>query len=119
MRKRQLGVSLGGLLLGSFILVLVALLGLKIGPSYLEYFTIKQALNALGTERRGASPAEIRKAFDQRAVVDDIRTIKGSELEVTKEGGDIVISAAYRKEVPLFANLGIYIDFAASSKRGE
>ena len=28
----------------------------------------------------------------------------------------MVIAFAYRKEVPLFANLGVYIDFAASSK---
>jgi hypothetical protein len=36
---------------------------------------------------------------------------------VTKEGNEVVISFAYRKEVPLFANVGLYIDFAASSKR--
>jgi len=28
----------------------------------------------------------------------------------------MVIGFAYRKEVPLFANVGIYIDFAASTK---
>ena len=28
----------------------------------------------------------------------------------------MVIAFAYRKEVPLFANLGVYIDFAANSK---
>jgi hypothetical protein len=28
----------------------------------------------------------------------------------------MVIAFAYRKEVPLFANLGMYIDFAANSK---
>jgi len=27
-----------------------------------------------------------------------------------------VISFAYRKEIPLFANLGVYLDFAANSK---
>jgi hypothetical protein len=28
----------------------------------------------------------------------------------------MVISFAYRKEVPLFANVGVYVDFAASSR---
>jgi hypothetical protein len=116
MRRKQLGVSLGGLLVGGFVLILVALLGLRLAPSYIEYFTIKKNLSALASEKRGASPAEIRKSFDQRASVDDITTVKGSDLEVTKEGTEVVISAAYRKEIPLFANLGIYIDFAASSK---
>ena len=42
--------------------------------------------------------------------------IKGTDLEVTKEGAGLVIAFAYRKEVPLFANLGMYIDFSANSK---
>jgi len=116
MRRKQLGVSLGGLLAGGFILIFVALLGMRLAPSYLEYFTIKKTLNAIASEKRGASPADIRKTFDQRATVDDISTVKGSDLEVTKEGNEVVISAAYRKEISLFANIGLYIDFAASSK---
>jgi hypothetical protein len=116
MRRKQLGVSLGALMVVAFILILLALLAMKIAPSYLEFFTIKKAVAALSAERRTASPNEIRKAFDQRAQVDDIATIKGSDLEITKEGADIVINAAYRKEIPLFSNVGLYINFAASSK---
>jgi hypothetical protein len=41
--------------------------------------------------------------------------VKASDLEITKVGNDFQIVAAYRKEIPLFANLGIYIDFEASS----
>ena len=55
------------------------------------------------------------KAFDQRSLVDDISTIKSSDLEITKEGNDIVISAAYRQEIPLFGNISLHIDFAANS----
>jgi hypothetical protein len=115
MRKRQLGVSLGGLLVASAILIVVALLGLRLAPSYMEYFTIKKVMRDLAGGR-AASPAEIRKSFDQRAVVDGLQSIKGADLEVTKEGGELLISASYRKEIPLFGNLGLYIDFAASSK---
>jgi hypothetical protein len=28
----------------------------------------------------------------------------------------VVISFAYRKDIPLFANVGVYLDFAATSK---
>ena len=116
MRRKQLGVSLGALMVGAFVLIILALLGMKIAPSYMEFFTIKKAVAALALERRTASPNELRKAFDQRAQVDDIATIKGADLEITKEGQEIVINAAYRKEIPLFGNVGIYINFAASSK---
>lgn len=116
MRRKQLGFSLGALMVGAFVFIILALLGMKVAPSYLEFFTIKKAVVALSAEKRGASPNDIRKAFDQRAQVDDISTIKGSDLEITKEGNEIVINAAYRKEIPLFRNIGLHIDFAASSK---
>ncbi len=116
MRRKQLGVSLGGLMVGAVIFMILALLGMKVAPSYLEFFTIKKAVAALATEKRGASPNDIRKAFDQRAQVDDIATIKGADLEITKEGNEVVINAAYRKEIPLFGNIGVHIDFAATSK---
>lgn len=116
MRRQQLGFSLGALMAGAFVFIILALLGMKVAPSYMEFYTIKSALSAMSTDKRGASPNDIRKAFDQRAQVDDITTIKGSDLEITKEGNEIVINAAYRKEIPLFRNIGLHIDFAASSK---
>ena len=47
MRNRQLGLSLGGLIVGSVVLIFVALLGFKVGPKYMEYFTIKDAITAI------------------------------------------------------------------------
>jgi hypothetical protein len=116
MRRKQLGISLGGIMVGGFIFIMFALLGMKLVPSYIEYFAIKKAVTAIAMERRTGSPSDIRKVFDQRASVDDINTVKGADLEITKEGSDIVINAAYRKEIPLFGNAGLYINFAASSK---
>lgn len=117
MRRSQLGVSLSGLLAGAVILIALAMIGMKLTPSYIEFFAIKKAVNALGQESRGgASVAEIRKGFDQRATIDDINSVKGSDLEVTKDGGGIVVSVAYRKEIPLAGNIGVYIEFKASSK---
>ncbi len=117
MRKKELGIGLGGLIMGAVVVIAILMVGMKLAPSYIEFFAIKKAVNALAGEKRGgASVAEIRKSFDQRATVDDINTVKGSDLEITKEGQELVIRAAYRKEVPLFGNMGLYVDFSATSK---
>ena len=116
MRNRQRGVSLMGLLAGGIILIAIALLGMRLAPSYIEFFAIKKSLNAIASERSGGSVAEIRKAFDNRATIDDISSVKGSDIEVTKEGGQNVISVTYRKELPMFKGIGIYIDFYAQSR---
>jgi hypothetical protein len=117
MQNRQRGVTLSGLFLWLFIFIILALLGMRLIPAYMEYGTAKNAIQGIARDRSGASPADIRRAFDARAAIDDITAIKATDLEITKDGGEVIISFGYRKEVPLFANLGVYIDFAASSKR--
>lgn len=117
MRARQRGITLMGLILGSFVLVFVALLVMRVLPSYIEYFTIKKAVVAVSNEMRGrgASANEARRAFDSRQIIDDFQAVKSSDLEITKQGNDFQIVAAYRKEIPLFANIGLHIDFVAAS----
>ena len=116
MKNLQRGLTLGGLIVWLFILAVVALLGMKLAPAYMEYGTARNAIQAIAREGNAATPAEVRRACESRAAIDDINAVKGSDLDVTKQGGEMVISFAYRKEVPLFANVGVYLDFAASSR---
>ena len=114
MRNRQLGLSLGGLIFGSIVLIFVVLFGLKIGPKYVEFFTAKEAITAIANSGE-TSPQDIRKAFAARQAIDDIPSLKPSDLDITRQGGAVVISFAYRKEIPLIGNMGVYIDFDASA----
>lgn len=113
MRSRQSGLSIMALIFGLAILVIVGIFGMKIVPSYLEFRSAKNAIDALA--RQGGSPADIRRGFESRSAIDDINSVKPADLEITKEGGAIVVGFAYRKEVPLFANVGLYIDYNARS----
>jgi Tfp pilus assembly protein PilE len=115
MRQVQRGVTLMGLIIGLFIVILVALFAMKLIPAYMEYLTAKSAIEAIARERNAQTAQEVRRAFDARASIDNITVLKASELEITKDGAGLAIAFAYRKEVPLFANLGMYIDFAANS----
>ena len=115
-KKRQSGVSLGGLLIVLALVVILGIFSLKLIPPYMQYGKAKAAIEAVAAEKQGGSVVEIRKAFDARATIDDIDAVTATDLEITKDANQVVISFAYRKEVPLFANVGLYIDFAASSK---
>jgi len=117
MRKNQLGVSLLGVMIGGVILIALAILGIKLAPSYIEFFAVKKAIAAVGADaRNGANAAAVRRSFDNRATIDAIDSIKGSDLEITKDSSGVIVSTAYRKEIPLVSNVGIYIDFSAVSK---
>jgi len=116
MRTSQHGVSLLGLIFFGILFIIVGLLAVKLAPSYIEFFSIKKAINAVGSEARGgASPAEIRKSFAAHATIDDISSVTEKDLEISKGDNGTSVAVHYRREIPLVANVGVYINFAASS----
>ncbi len=116
--KHQRGVSLSGLLMWSVIIVLVLIGGMKVVPPVIEYVSIVKSIKAMTADSQlaGATVGDIRKAFDKRAEVGYIDVIKGSDLDISKDGNDLVISFAYAKKIPLGGPVSLYIDFQGSSK---
>ena len=117
MRNGQRGVSIMGLLVVLVVVIFVALLGMKIVPSFLEFRSIKTAIDAIA--KQAQSPGDVRRLFENRAAVDDIQSVKATDLEVTRDGSAVVVAVAYRKEIKLFGPVGLVIDYAANSKGGS
>jgi hypothetical protein len=115
MKNRQRGVTITGLVLWLVAFIIVGLLAMKLVPAYMEFGSAKNAIDAIARDRNASTPAEVRRAFESRATIDDIRVVKAADLDITKQGNEMVIGFSYRKEVPLFANVGIYVDFAANT----
>lgn len=115
--RRQQGVTLSGLLGGAFVVAILALLGMKVFPEYLEHKAVadavKKVASATGPE---TSVRQVRDAFDRQANVDYISAITGADLEITKEAGAIVIAYSYEKRIPLVANVTLLLDFTGSSR---
>ena len=119
MRNKQYGVSFPVVFLIGVVLALGAVGAMKIWPAYSAFLTAKKAIVAIAaSEGRTVSVSEIRKAFDRRASIDNISAVTGAELEIGKDGGEVVVSFAYAKKIPLFANVSLVIDFAASTAPG-
>lgn len=117
MKRKQSGVSLSGLLVSAVILAMLALLGMKVGPEFMEYFQIVKAVKTISNDPSAQnSVSDVRKAFDRQATIDNIQAITAQELDVSKEGGAIVISFSYERRVPLFANVSLLFDFQGSNQ---
>jgi len=117
--KSQRGLSMMALLVGMTVLVTLAYLAMRIGPAYIEFLQIKKALAGIveSGEVRSGSVADVRKAFDRRATVDNISSVTSQDLDISKDGGELVISFSYPKKVPLGGNVSLLFDFAGSSKK--
>lgn len=113
--KHQRGVALSGLLLWSFVLVMVAVLGMKVVPTYLEYYkTLKDTRSVVTQIGTDASVADVRKAYEKFAEIDQL-TLPSSQLDIYKESGRIVIEFAYDKRIPLFANVSLLIAYKGTT----
>lgn len=117
MLRMQRGLSIIGLILVLFVFVVVALFAMKVVPSFIEYRAARSAIEAIAAQNL-QSAGEVRRAFEMRSAIDNMDSIKPTDLEVTKEGNGLVIAFAYRKEVPLFRGVGLYIDYTARAGGG-
>ncbi len=119
MRKGQQGISLSGLLVWSVIIVLVAILGMRVIPAFVEYAAVKRALVATVNDSglQDATAKELRLAFDKRAAVDEIKSVSGHDLIINKQNEQVILSVSYTVKKPLFANVSLLIDFNAASNQ--
>jgi hypothetical protein len=115
MIKYQRGVALSGLIFWGVIFFLVAVLGMKVLPTTIEYYKIlKNSKTVAGQAAPEATVADIRNAFNKYADVDYL-DFKANQLDISKENGKIVIEFAYEKRIPLFLNVSLLIDYQGST----
>jgi len=114
--RRQAGVTLLGLLVWAIIVGFVALLGMRVLPTVVEYSTIMKAVNKIANEGLTTVP-EIRAAFDRQREIDyNVTALTGKDLEITKENEKVVIRFAYDKEVEIASPVFLLIKYQGSSK---
>lgn len=110
---KQDGISLTGFIFGIGILALVAVVALKVAPTYVEYSAIKKAIS--DAKRAGTSVPEIRASFDRQGAAGYIESVSGKDLEITREASGFEISVEYQKKVGLVGPVSLLIDYAAST----
>ena len=115
MMRNQRGVALSGLLFWSVALILVAVLSMKVTPTFIEYQKILKDIKATAAKAGPDSTvADIRQSFDRFADI-DMLDFKGSQLDISKENGKVVISFDYEKRIHLFWNVSLVIDYKGST----
>jgi hypothetical protein len=108
-KSTQKGMGVIGLLFTLGMIAIVALLVMKVVPVYIEYFTVKKAIAA--SVSSGTSPAAVRSAFNKQADIDSIDVIRSSDLQISGN----TVSFAYDKQIHLFGNVSLLIEFEGTS----
>ncbi len=110
---RQRGMSFISLL---FVAALLAATGVVVAqavPTVIEYQAV---LKAATKASAGTTVPEVRDIFDKAASIDNIASISGKDLEVTKVNDKVVVSFAYQREIHLAGPAYLTLKYAGSSR---
>lgn len=113
MRQQQRGISLIGLLFVGSVLGAGVLVGLQVAPTVIEYLAVQKAVKKAAV---GTTVADVRSIFDKAAQIDDIRSISGQDLEISKQGDRVIVGFAYQREIHLSGPAYLVLKYKGSSR---
>ena len=112
LRSRQRGLSFIGLVLVGALIVAAVAVGAQIVPTALEYVAAKRAIDKA---KEGSTVAEVQTIFDKAATINDITSISGKDLDVSKNGDKVVVSFAYNREIHLIGPAFLVLKYQATT----
>ena len=111
--NKQKGGSFIGMLIVIAAIVFLGMIGLKVGPAYLEYMNVKNAVKKAANSVNTTDKKAVATQFNNSAAVDNITVVKGSDLVVNNG----VVSVDYQVVVPIMANASALLNFSATSAK--
>jgi Domain of unknown function (DUF4845) len=111
--RHERGLSLVSMVVLVVVVGFVAVIALRVVPTFVEYRAITSAVKK---SKDAPSVAAIQQQFDRSAAIDNIDAISAKDLDVQKTDDGFVISFAYTKKIPLFGPVSLTIDYSGNSK---
>lgn len=110
--NKQQGSALTMMIIALFFGGLLTL-AIKIGPAYLDDFTIQEALESLdGTEGLSKmGPAQVRSLINKRLSVNNVDGFDPKNISVEKNGELFVIKVDYEVRNNIFRNVDTVVHF--------
>ena len=112
-KSGQRGISFLGLVVIVALGVSIFIVGAKVVPTVIEH---QAALKAIEKAKLGTTVPEVRTIFDKAATIDDISSISGKDLDISKNGDKVVVAFAYNKEIELFGPAFLLIKYSGRTK---
>ena len=107
-----------GFLFTTVVVIIFALIAFRVGPSYIEYFTVQKALDQTLLEVQNPTISEIKRSMDRRLSADYVDSVNAGEVIVGREGNLIVATLSWQKILHMVGNASILLEFEVRSTRG-
>ena len=99
------------------ILVFFILIGIKMIPTYVENYSIKQVLKTMERDRnvRKMSAGEMKKSFIKRLKINSVYEFDRNAIKIKKEKFGTRFSVAYEVRKPVAGNVSILMEFSEAA----
>jgi hypothetical protein len=111
--SRERGMTFLGLLILVAFVGLFVYAGIRLVPGYLEYMNVVKAMESMKQEA-GANPQAFRIALEKRFDIDDVKSLDWRDIEITRDGDNWLLHAAYEYRTSFIANVGFVVNFDKS-----
>ena len=117
MMRSERGLTILGFIFVAAIVVIGALVGFRVLPAYVEYFSVQKALQTALDDSPTGSVAEVRRAFDRKLGGSYIDSVRPQDVQVSRDGNVITVSVAWQRILHIIGNASILLEFDASASR--
>jgi hypothetical protein len=110
---KQNGMTLIGFIFVLGFVIFLSFIGMKIGPIYMEYYSVVSAMNGVAAERGSArySPFDIRvKVLNRLYVSYSADNVKENNIKIVR-GNGVNLRIAYEVQKPVIGNLDVVAKF--------
>jgi hypothetical protein len=110
---KQNGMTLIGFFFVLGFVIFLSFIGMKIGPIYMEYYSVVSAMNGVAAERGSArySPFDIRvKVLNRLYVSYSADNVKENNIKIVR-GNGVNLRIAYEVQKPVIGNLDVVAKF--------
>ncbi|MDX2429115.1 MAG: DUF4845 domain-containing protein [Xanthomonadales bacterium] len=118
---KQSGITLIGFIFVLGFALFISFIGMKIGPIYMEYFSVVSAMNGVASEKGSAnfSPYDIRvKVLNRLYVSYSAENVKERHIKLTRNNG-VYLRIAYEVRKPVMGNLDVVAKFDKSVRLSD
>lgn len=115
--NRQGGMTMMSWLIVLGILVFFILIGIKMVPTYLENYSIRQVLANMENDHqvRKMTPAEMKKSFIKRLKINSVYEFNREWIKIKKDKFGTKFSVDYEIRKPVAGNVSIVMVFSESA----
>lgn len=115
--QRQRGMSMISWLVVLAVAVFFILIGIKMVPTYLENYSIRQVLTNMENDRavRAMSATEMKNSFIKRIKINSVYDFDRNAIKIKKEKNGTLFAVDYEVRKPVAGNVAIVMSFSESA----